>query len=107
MQTDNTTLHTCINRCFALASDANIPPAEQKKYFAYGDALRARLMTLLRAHFDDGTPEVRAANSSLKKVTKTLKDRLDGIEDAANTVGALGKLVSILDDLFKLPFTFV
>ncbi len=107
MQTDNTTLHACINRCFALASDANIPVAEQKKYFAYGDALRARLMTLLRAHFQDGTSNVLAVNGSLKKVNKTLKNRLDGIENAANTVGALGNLVSILDDLFKLPFTFV
>lgn len=107
MQTDNTTLHSCINRCFALASDASIPTAEQKKYFAYGDALRARLITLLRAHFQDGTADVLAVNSSLKKVNKKLKARLDGLENAANTIGALGNLVSIIDDLFQLPFTFV
>lgn len=107
MQTDNTTLHACINRCFALASDASIPASEQKKYFDYGDKLRARLMTLLRAHFHEGTAEVKAVNIALKKVNKTLKDRLNGIESAANTVGALGNLVSIVDDLFKLPFIFV
>lgn len=107
MRTDNTTLLNCVNRCFALASDATIPAEEQQIYFERGDRLRARLMTLLHAQFTGGAQEISSANAELRKVNKILKDRLQGLENAANTIGALGNLVSIIDDLFKLPFTFV
>lgn len=107
MQTDNTTLLNCVNRCFALASDASIPAEEQQIYFERGDRLRARLMTLLHAQFAEGTQAITSANAELKKVNAILKERLQGLQNAANTVGALDNLVSIIDDLFQLPFTFV
>lgn len=107
MQTDNKTLVECINKCFALAANSTIPEDEQKFYFDRGDLLRKRLVTLLHADFTQGTASIKQANSKLKEVNKILKERLQGLQSAANTVDALGNLVSIIDDLFKLPFNFI
>lgn len=106
MQTDNKTLVDCVNKCFALAANASIPSNEQDIYFERGDRLRARLMTLLHADFTAGTQQIRDANGKIKEVNKILKERLQGLQNAADTVKALGDLVSIIDDLFKLPFIF-
>ncbi len=107
MQTDNQTLAACVQWIFQLSVHPDIPNAERKQYDALGYRLRLRLVTLLSAKFDDGTPQVIAANKKIKEVNALLKKRLQGLQGAAETVGAIGDLVSIIDDLFQLPFTFV
>jgi hypothetical protein len=107
MQTDNKTLLDNVERAFEMAVDPDLNAAQRKKYLNSGFALRARLMTLLTAQFDEGAQPVLAANAKIKEVNAQLKKKLKDLEGIANTVAALGQLVSILDDLFKLPFSFV
>jgi hypothetical protein len=106
MKTDNKTLLDNVERSFELSVNAEIPREEQKQYEARGFELRARLMTLLTAEFANGTKAVTDANAKIKEVNTLLKNRLKSLQSAAATVAALGNLVTILDDLFKLPFSF-
>jgi len=106
MKTDNKTLTDDVDRCFQLAVAPGIPAKERQSYDDRGWELRARLITLLAAEFADGTKQVTDANKKMKEVNKLLKDRLTQLGNAAATVKALGDLVGILDDLFKLPFSF-
>lgn len=107
MKTDNKTLLENIEKSFELSVHPDIPRDEQKQYEARGFELRARLMTLLTAEFAEGTKAVQDANAKIKEVNKLLKNRLQSLQSAAATVAGLGQLVTILDDLFKLPFTFI
>lgn len=106
MQTDNKTLVDIVDRTFALAVDPDLSGAQRQQYLNQGFALRARLMTLLTAQFADGTQAVVAANAKIKEVNKLLKQKLKDLQGIADTVGALVQLVSVIDDLFQLPFTF-
>ncbi len=107
MQTDNKTLLDDVERTFKLALDSSVPLDERIQYDAMAHKLRTRLVSLLAARFDEGTPAVSAANKKIKEVNAVLKKRLENLESAAKTIGALADLVSIIDDLFKLPFAFV
>jgi hypothetical protein len=106
MQTDNKALVECINRCFALSVNPDFSIEEQEIYQKRGFELRARLMTLLHAIFTEGTLQVKEANLKIKEVNKMLKERLQKLQNAADTIAAVSGLVSILDDLLKLPFAF-
>jgi len=107
MQTDNKTLVDCIDRCFALSVNPKIPIDQQAIFQNKGFELRSRLVTLLHASFADGTKEVTDANAKIAEVNRKLKDAVDNLQKIADTVAAVGNLVSILDDLFKLPFAFM
>jgi len=106
MKTDNKVLLDDVERCFELAVAPGIPASERKKYDDRGWELRARLTTLLAAEFADGTQQVTTANAKIREVNKLLKARLTQLGNAANTIQALGELVSVIDDLFQLPFIF-
>ena len=107
MKTENKTLLDNVELAFELAVDPGLGKVERKQHLEQGFALRLRLITLLTAEFDDGTPAVLAANVKIKEVNKLLRQKLKDIKNVANTVAALKNLVSILDDLFKLPFAFL
>ncbi|CAN5273454.1 hypothetical protein BH10ACI1_BH10ACI1_33990 [soil metagenome] len=107
MQTDNKTLLSNVETTFKLALDASLPLEERIQYDALGHKLRTRLVSLLSAKFVEGTPAVSVANKKMKEVNAVLKKRLEKLESAAKTIGALADLISIIDDLFKLPFLFV
>jgi hypothetical protein len=64
-------------------------------------------VTLMAARFADGTPKVLEANAKIKEVNSLLKQNLTDLDGIAKKISAIGSLVSIIDDLFKLPFSFV
>lgn len=107
MKTDNQTLLDTAERAFELAVHPDLSQAERKQHLDKGLELRARLMTLLTAEFRDGTPAVIEANTKIRQVNAQLRQKLADIQSVVDTVAALTQLVSILDDLFKLPFSFV
>lgn len=107
MKTENKVLLDNVEMAFELAVAPGVSKAERKQHLEQGFALRLRLITLLTAEFDDGTQAVLDANSKIKEVNKLLKQKLRDLQNIANTVTALKNLVSILDDLFKLPFAFL
>src|SRR5690242_16087117 len=106
MQTDNTTLLDNVERALQLAVDPDLTDEQRDEYLNKGTDLRARLVTLMAARFDDGTQAVLDANAKITDVNSLLKKDLKDLEGVAKTLKALGDLVSIIDDLFKLPFTF-
>lgn len=106
MQTDNSTLLDNVERAFELAVDPDLSDQQRQQYLENGIALRSRLMTLMTANFNDGTQAVLDANAKIKQVNDRLKQKLKDLQGVAATIGSLGQLVSILDDLFKLPFAF-
>ena len=106
MQTDNKVLLDNVEQAFALAVHPDISREQQKQFESKGFELRARLMTLLTAIFDEGTQAVLDANKQIGDVNKRLKNTLNDINSAASTIAALSQLVSTLDSLFKLPFSF-
>jgi|ERR1041385_3382911 len=107
MQTDNKTLLDNVERALHLAVDPNLTDDQRKEYLTKGTELRSRLVTLMAARFDDGTQAVVQANAKIKEVNNLLKQNLKDLQGITDTLNAIGDLVSIIDDLFKLPFTFV
>src|SRR5262245_6305637 len=107
MQTDNKTLVDCVDKCFALSVNPQVPIDQQEAFQNRGFELRSRLVTLLHASFAEGTKEVTDANGKIREVNRKLKDTVANLQKIADTVAAVSNLVSILDDLFKLPFAFM
>jgi hypothetical protein len=107
MQTDNQTLLDNVERTLHLAVDPNLTDEQRKAFLSQGTELRARLVTLMAARFQEGTPKVLEANAKIKEVNSLLKQNLTDLEGIAKKVSAVASLVSIIDDLFKLPFSFV
>jgi hypothetical protein len=105
MKTDNKTLVGNIDLAFEMAGRSDLSNEVCKDYLNKGFQLRARLVTLLAAVFEEGTPQVTAANKQIKAVNKRLKEAADDIQAAADTLAALSDLVTALDDLIKLPFS--
>lgn len=107
MQTDNQTLLDNVERTLRLAVDPNLTDEQRKAFLNQGTELRTRLVTLMAARFEEGTPKVLEANAKIKEVNSLLKQNLTDLEGIAKKLSAIGSLVSIIDDLFKLPFSFV
>jgi hypothetical protein len=107
MQTDNQTLLDNVERTFELAVDPDLTDEQRDECQRNGTELRARLVTLMAARFEEGTQDVLAANAKIREVNAILKKNRKDLEGIAQTVKAVADLVSIVDDLFKLPFSFV
>lgn len=107
MKTDNKTLVDNIDLAFEMAGRSDLSNEVCKEFLNKGFQLRSRLITLLAAIFEEGTPQVTAANKQIKAVNKKLKDAADDIQEAADTLVGLSNLVKVLDDLIKLPFSVV
>ncbi|MBP6823468.1 MAG: hypothetical protein KA368_18100 [Acidobacteria bacterium] len=107
MKTDNKTLVENIDLAFEMAGRSDLSNEVCKEYLNKGFQLRARLITLLASVFEDGTPQVTAANKQIKAVNKRLKEVAEDIQQAADTLVALSNLVTVLDDLIKLPFSVI
>lgn len=107
MQTDNQTLLDNVERALRLAVDPNLSDEQRKECLRQGAELRARLVTLMSARFEDGTQAVLAANGKIKEVNAILKKNKKDLEGIAKTIESIANLVSIIDDLFQLPFAFV
>jgi len=107
MQADNQTLLDNVERTLQLAVDPNLTDAQRKDALIKGTQLRSRLVTLMAARFEDGTQKVVDANAKIKEVNGLLKQNLKDLQGIVKTLNAVGNLVSIVDDLFKLPFSFV
>lgn len=107
MQTDNQTLLDNVERALRLAVDPSLTDEQRKEYLNKGTELRARLVTLMAARFEEGTQKVLEANAKIREVNSLLKQNLKDLQGVVQTLHAISGLVSIIDDLFKLPFSFV
>lgn len=106
VDTDN--LAAAVRLCFANARDLQFSTEQRQEFLFQGKRLRGALVNLISAQFDEGiTPEVNAANSELRSITRRLKDTKATLERYAETVERISNLVGALDGLLKLVAKFV
>ena len=102
MPINTETLFDNAGKCSELASDANTPAADKKIYRKHAKKFRAAAMSQAVRDFDEDAEKISEANDKISEVNAKLKDRLDGLQNTASTIGALGELASILDDILNL-----
>jgi hypothetical protein len=106
-KTDNATLAQIVDDCFMLSLDDRLDPSARTQFSHFGDHLRAQLLVLLSKTFDEGTPALLEANAEIRNVNDSLKEFADQLSGIADTFEQLGKLVSVIDGLLKIPLAFV
>ncbi|MBU1345578.1 MAG: hypothetical protein KKA16_01355 [Alphaproteobacteria bacterium] len=99
---DTGTLAASISTCFRMARDGRYTESQRGAFYANGVVLREQLKVLLGVVFDAGTPELVAANATIKTVNAALAKALADINQAAATIDQLGKLVAQLTRLVEL-----
>src|SRR5262245_27523230 len=105
-KTDNATLAQIVDDCFMLSIDDRLDPDSRSRFGHIGEHLRAQLLVLLSKSLDDGTPALVDANSTSKSVNARLKAFAEQLAGIADTFEQLGKLVSVIDGLLKIPLAF-
>lgn len=106
MKTDNSTLTKLIEQCFDYSMDGRFSAAQQTNFLALGKRLRGCLVNLLSATFNDGTPQVVAANQAIAANNKTLNDAVQTLGNANQVLKDLNQLVGVLDGLLQLAAGF-
>lgn len=107
VKTDNATLAQIIDDCFMLSLDDRLDPEARSRLGHIAEHLRSQLLILLSKSFDEGTPALVDANAKIKKVNASLKQFAVELAGIADTFEQLGKLVSVLDGLAKIPLGFM
>jgi hypothetical protein len=105
--TDTTTLSNIIVQCFDYSMDGRFTQKQRSAFLMDGKRLRGHLMNLLSARFDDGTQAVVDANTQLSKINDRLEDSVETLAHAASTLNDVANLVSNLDKLLSLATSFV
>ena len=106
MKTDNATLTRLVEQCFDCSMDGRFSPAQQTNFLALGKRLRGCLVNLLSATFNDGTPQVVAANRAIAANNKALNGAVQTLGKAGQILKNLDQLVGTLDGLLKLATGF-
>jgi hypothetical protein len=104
---DTATLTTIVNQCFANSMNNQFSLQDQNSFLVEGKRLRGQLLNLLSAQFNDGTPQLAAANTSLTKVNSDLGNSAAVLASTAATLNDIASLVSNLDKLLPLAASFV
>jgi hypothetical protein len=107
IKVDTTTLVEIINQCFAYSSDGRLSPDQQMMMLADGKRLRGLLLNLLSAQFNDGTQAVLDANGQLKTLNTELANSVDALKKAAQTLNDVANLVGNLDKLLNVATKFI
>jgi len=74
----------------------------RKKLDKIRDLLSDRQLQLIKMVFDEGTAAYHAATVQLKAVTKTIKESIDDVNQAAESFAALAGFISAVDGLIGL-----
>lgn len=106
MKIDNQTLTAIIMSCFDLASDDRVPEDWRPQFLAMGTCLRDLLVDLITADFEADTPKIKEASQKLRDVNALLRQEAQVLNDIANAIEQIGKLVGILDELLGLAIKF-
>ena len=106
MKTDNATLTRLIEQCFDYSMDGRFSPAQQTDFLALGKRLRGCLVNLLSATFQDGTPQVVAANRAIAASNKALNAAVQTLGKTGQVLKDLEQLIGALDGLLKLAAGF-
>ena len=106
MKTDNATLTRLIEQCFDYSMDGRFSPAQQTDFLALGKRLRGCLVNLLSATFQDGTPQVVAANRAIAASNKALNAAVQTLGKTGQVLKDLEQLIGALDGLLKLAARF-
>jgi hypothetical protein len=104
---DNATLAKIVDECFMLSTDGGLTPNQREMFGHIAEHLRGQLMILLSKTFDEGTPELAAANKQITAVNAQLKKDAEGLANIADTLEQVSKLVSVVDGLLKIPLGFL
>jgi hypothetical protein len=107
MNVDTTTLTKVITQCFGYSSDGRFTDEQQTAFLVEGKRLRGLLLNLLSAQFNEGTPEVIAANTQLTIVNTSLSDAVATLANAATTLKNVAALVKTLDGLLSIADSFL
>ncbi len=98
---DTVTLKNVILECFDFSMDGRVPEAQQDTFLARGKRLRAQLVKLLSADFDEETAVFVAAGVKLQEVNEQLAKDADVLQDIAGTLANVARLVGIFDKLLN------
>jgi hypothetical protein len=104
---DTTTLTTVISELVDLSMDGQFQDSDQQQFMALAKRLRGTLLNLLSARFNNGTPQVLAANDALTQVNNQVQTLTGNVAATANAIAQLTALVSQLDGLLSLGATVV
>ena len=107
MKVDTTTLADIINQCFGYATDGRFSVPHQTAFLADGKRLRGLLLNLLSAQFDDGTQSVIDANDQLDAVNTKLSDSAATLANAAQRIQDVADLVGNVDKLLNVAVGFL
>jgi len=107
IKVDTTTLSDIINQFFAYSSDGRLSSDQQGMILAEGKRLRGLLLNLLSAQFNDGTQVVLDANGQLKALNAELTNSAAVLKNAARTVNDVANLVGNLDKLLNVVAKFI
>ena len=103
---DTQALTQVITTCFNLAMDGRLNRDQQKSFLVAGKRLRGTLVNLISAQFNDGTPEVLAANQQLVQVNLQVAQAVNNFGTLATVLDQINILVGGLDELLKLASSF-
>ena len=106
-KTDNARLAQIIEDCFMLSIDDRLDAEARGRFGNFAEHLRAQLTVLLSKSFDEGTPALVEANTRIKEVNASLKQFAEELAGVADKLEQLGKLVSVIDGLLKIPLGFL
>ena len=99
---DTVQLTDVINKCVAYSLDGRISDPNQQKFLGAARRLRGDLVALLTLEFDAGTQAYNDATTQLQTVITVLNGRTQAINNIANTVSEVTKLVKATDKLLDL-----
>lgn len=106
-KTDNATLAQIVDDCFMLSVDDRLDSNTRSNFGHLAEHLRAQLLVLLSKSFEKGTPALVEANGKIKAVNARLKQFAEQLAGIADTFNQIGKLISVIDGLLKIPLAFV
>lgn len=99
---DAATLSVIINDCFKITMDNTYNIGQQGAFYALGCSLRDQHKILVSRIFEANTAEIERANALINEVNSDLKVMLEKIEGIADTIEKLGALVSQLSSIIDL-----
>jgi geranylgeranyl pyrophosphate synthase len=107
IRVDTTALTDLIDRCLGLAADARLAREAQASFLADGKRLRALLLNLLSAQFDDGTQAVLEVNQEITNVNRRLSNPIVTLANIAATRAAVSSIIALLDKLVAVATMFI
>lgn len=96
---DTTQLAEIVKQVFLLSLDGRLSPGMRGNFNALGVQLREQLRKLLREVFEGDVEALRQANAEIGRINGDLKQAVEKIDRAADSIEQLGALVGALDKL--------